>query len=934
MSKNATSTQYLLISFLFFISGFSGLIYQVLWTRQFKLLLGSSILSISIIVATFMAGLLIGAWWIGKRLAKKKIKNELQYYGYLEISIGLYGILLLLLLPYSKVLFSLVGAPSVEFNYIKLIINTLLTFLILAVPTTAMGATLPLLINYFSKGNHTFRKTIGHFYGINALGAAIASFVAGFFFIKNFGVNGSVFIAIILNLIIGIFAIYIAAKNNSTHHSIPEAQPATSDHTPSADNNRLSQIILATSFLTGFIAISYEVLWIRCLNYISNNSTYTFSIILFIFLLGIALGSFSLSYIKQLKNKLLTVAIFQYFLAIASLLIIYLFYAFAYTDTFSNWFMQTNNSDTPIWYHNIGLNLTLSILVFLIPSILMGMTFPLLSELYYDNKQVKSGEAISQIYVVNTFGNILGALIPIFVLIPLLGSIKWTLYLLAGVNLLIALYYILLSNTPKKNALLLMSTSIFVAVLMLTQSNNVLASLENVNEDAYSDKPIFYKEGVMATVKVYNQHNTYQSLSIDGVTIASEAFKAKESTIAHLPFFTDKPIKNVLAVGLASGSTVGSILKHPEVEQLDVVEIVPSVMDALDYFKTSNGGLQDNPKVSIYIDDIFSHLNYSDKKYDVISSDGKFGILNRSNTTMLSKDYYQVCKEHLNPKGIFIQWITTEIPNKHFKTILKTTQAVFPHSELFLIRKNLYIMSSLEPTALKHDRIVANFNDPNISQDLYDSHIFTPQEVMAYYIGPNLDSSDNTPLYNTLNTPVIEYDYNLERNKDIIKGRTSFFVNLLHLYQNYNKNKAEIIGSKNTITVNKDYINYESNQRYLSSRIAYLQAHFAMQEQQIDKMLTFFQKVVDENHPENNNNIAVAAKSIGEYHFQQKKYRKALDYFNLAIKKMDGYSDAFTMRGLCYYYLGDMTASRTNLEKALSLNPQDQTAISFLNAIQ
>jgi tetratricopeptide (TPR) repeat protein len=344
--------------------------------------------------------------------------------------------------------------------------------------------------------------------------------------------------------------------------------------------------------------------------------------------------------------------------------------------------------------------------------------------------------------------------------------------------------------------------------------------------------------------------------------------------------------------------------------------------------------LKDNPKVDIYIDDILSHLTYSDQKYDLISSDGKFGPLNRSNTTMLSQEYYELCKEHLSEKGLFIQWITTEMPSKNFRTILQTTQDVFPHSELFLIRKNLYIISSLEPVALEENRINKGFENKVLTEDFFASYIFTPQEVLAYYAGPNWNTTEESLTRNSLNTPVIEYDYNIEREKDIQKGRTSFYVNFDYLYTNLLNNEARILASENTITANKSKVSYELNRKYMNSRKAYFQAHFAMQDQQLNDMLRFFQEVVDDDHPDNNNNIAVSAKYIGEYYFQQKNYKKALAYFDYATKKMDGYSAAFTMKGLVYYYQQDTAAARTNLEKALSLDSSDETAKQFLEAIK
>jgi len=474
---------------------------------------------------------------------------------------------------------------------------------------------------------------------------------------------------------------------------------------------------------------------------------------------------------------------------------------------------------------------------------------------------------------------------------------------------------------------------LFAFIGIKTKSNTVLASLENIDEDTYKDTPIYYKEGIMATVKVYKKGGVYKSLSIDGVTIASEAFKAKESSIGHLPFFLNREIKNVLAVGLASGSTVGSILKHSEVKHIDVVEIVPGVLNTLDFFKASNSDVKNHPKVDIYIDDILSHLIYSNKKYDLISSDGKFGFLNKSNTTMLSKDYYEICKNHLSEKGIFIQWISTEIPNKHLKVILETSNSVFPYSELFLIRKNLFILSSNSPFAMDYNRILECMNNKEIMSDMNASGIYTPTEMLSFYIGPN-SSSKGVDKLSTLNTPVLEYDYNIERAKDIQLNQTSAFSNFLFLFDKLEKNKARIDSTENTITYNNPYIDYQLNYDFFNARIAFFKGNMALGKQNISEAIKQFEFVIENNHRDNVNNIAVSAKSIGEIYLNKKQYEKAISYFDIAIQKLSGYSDAYTLRGVANYYKGDLVNCKIDMEKALSINPRDVTAQEFMKALK
>ncbi len=168
---------------------------------------------------------------------------------------------------------------------------------------------------------------------------------------------------------------------------------------------------------TGFISIAYEVLWIRCLNYLLNSSTYTFAIVLGIFLFGISFGSILVSFLKRVVKPLILVGIIQFVLSLASVCIIYLFYEYAYSESFSNLFIISNGLESN-WYENVGLNFIFSLIVFLIPAVLMGMSFPLISDLYYRAKGEVPGQAISKIYVFNTLGCILGALIPVFIFIP------------------------------------------------------------------------------------------------------------------------------------------------------------------------------------------------------------------------------------------------------------------------------------------------------------------------------------------------------------------------------------------------------------------------------------------------------------------------------------------------------------------------------------
>jgi tetratricopeptide (TPR) repeat protein len=356
---------------------------------------------------------------------------------------------------------------------------------------------------------------------------------------------------------------------------------------------------------------------------------------------------------------------------------------------------------------------------------------------------------------------------------------------------------------------------------------------------------------------------------------------------------------------------------------------VPTVLRGADYFKSVNANVNHNPKVDIYIDDIYSFLSYSNKEYDLISSDGKFGVLNKSNTTMLSQDYYRQCADHLSEKGIFVQWVSTQIPNAHLKTVLSTTASVFPYSELFLLRKNLFILSSKSAMPMSASKVNAALKNSEIASDMFESEIFSPLDMLSSYIGTN----KVTGKLNTFDHPVLEYDYILERSKDVEASRASDFRNFRFLRDKYLENESAIKASENTITNNPEFVSYSSNRKYWESRYHFFLANHALLDGDKAKAYEAFSKVVSIDHPANSNDIAVSAKHIGVFNLDTKRYTDAIKFFDVAIKKVPGYSNAYTLKGVSLYYLDRFDSSRVYFNTALELNPKDQTAREFLSVL-
>jgi spermidine synthase len=274
-SKPQISAQLALFAALFLISGAAGLIYEIIWERLLELYFGVTMTSITLIVSAYMAGLGLGSLF-GGRLTQK-LKAPLFTYGFLEIGIGLFGLI-------SPILLTWIGRSTAGSPYWLVFI---LSFAFLLAPTFLMGMTLPLLSQAFINRVETSGQVVGLLYGINTLGAAFGCLLAGYVLIGKFGFDGASLIAVAFNVGVGTIAILA-----SRWISFPTSNPSTQSTTRNASTYWTYRQILFTSFLVGFIGLGFEMLWIRILHIINKNTSYGFASILFVFLIGLAIGGY------------------------------------------------------------------------------------------------------------------------------------------------------------------------------------------------------------------------------------------------------------------------------------------------------------------------------------------------------------------------------------------------------------------------------------------------------------------------------------------------------------------------------------------------------------------------------------------------------------------------------------------------------------------
>jgi spermidine synthase len=278
--------------------------------------------------------------------------------------------------------------------------------------------------------------------------------------------------------------------------------------------------------------------------------------------------------------------------------------------------------------------------------------------------------------------------------------------------------------------------------------------------EATTDRVLYYDEGLMSTVKVY-ERDRHLHMSIDGSRIASTArgLRQKEQLVAHLPALLRPGMAEVLTVGLASGITAHSVSLHPEVRRIDIVELVEPVFEASRYFNTVNGHIAENPLVRMVHDDIYAWLQYYEGRYDAIVSDGKLGSLNNANTVLLSKDYYDLCRRRLRPEGVFVQWVPIITPEAELRAILHTAASSFEHFGLFYFySSDILLVGSPTPIELRQETMAKVFANEAVAAELGALDLGSPAAVMSCYLGGYaLGEAGMRP--NTFDRPYLEFAY-------------------------------------------------------------------------------------------------------------------------------------------------------------------------------
>lgn len=730
--KNLQSTVYLF----FLLSGMTGLIFQVSWFKYLILFLGNTTYSQTILLATFLGGLALGNYIIGK--VTDKLKNQLLFYGLIELIIGIYCFLFPTILVLAENFFyALVNEELLIGNLeIYLLIKLFISFLMLILPTTLMGGTLPLLTKYFTERIENIRRENANLYFLNSFGAVVGVFFAGFIFIKTFGLDTTVKIGAVLNVTIGAISILLSSINLSEQNQFSkENQEDTIDNENLIFSKNEIKLIILVGGLSGFASLMYEILWTRVLITIFGSSTYSFSIMLIAFISGITLGSFIVSskFISKFNRlNLLTISQLAIGITISFSLFIlpYLPYNFWKLSTL---FSKTDSAFSLF----LSFEFLICFLLMFIPTIFMGISLPLIVEIVAKHNKLV-GYSVGTVFSVNTLGNVLGSILAGIVFIPLIG-LKNSFLLGVLINLISAsiLFFMQYRYATFKTKLVLSITASTLLLLILItpewnrelMTSGIFRRLSEPPPDTYRDyrrlfegrEIIFYKDGIGGNVSVIETLDTLRQriLLINGKPDASSVGDMPtQLLIGHIPMFLHPNPKKVLLVGFGSGSTTNAILKHNP-DEVVCCEISKEVIEAAPLFSNVNENCLADNRVKLIIEDAQSYLKITNQKFDVIISEPSnpwiAGIGN-----LFSKEYFERCKESLNPGGIVSQWFHIyEMDDEVLRIVLSTFNSVFPYVQIWGgVQGDLILIGSNEEIKPDFDLMFKKFQSPEIKFNL------------------------------------------------------------------------------------------------------------------------------------------------------------------------------------------------------------------------
>jgi spermidine synthase len=812
LSRNKISTvPFYAVSFL---SGAAALIYQVTWIKKFSSLFGLQVLSVSLVLGTFMAGLAVGSLIFG-RLSDRK--SPLLLYVLLEFALALFAVLFPLLFQKFSDLYTFLGGLFNQSLTGIHLLRFILSFMFLIIPSTCIGGTLPVLVRIVTKQIGGLGRNLGLIYAINSLGALAGCLITGFFLIKNTGISGSMIAGAILNLfnaalILGLNMLFsfrskmIGFPEEKTSHWSPNESAMEAKQeglTPGAFTGTTREVLdqglqpveqitgtisqyrdtkyllnplprsilillLVVFTVEGFTTLSFEVLWTRVFTEFSyDKSVYLYSVIIAGFIAGLSLGSFIISkYINRIADPVSLMGWLETGIGLLSL--VQLILATVYIPV-----LIEKRELYSSWAGVSGREYLFIFLFIQFPVILMGMTLPVIGRLFARNME-DLGRKIGIIGMLDTLGSIAGSFIGGFVMLPLLG-VAGSIILTALLNIIMGI--LILGFHPEKK--LGFRRSLVPAIILTSFLLIVLHPRDPYFKTKFGKKPgeeiVYYNEAACGTVTIHRYPLGYSALSINGVLFAYNTSDDLRShrMLACMPYFFNSRPEDVLVLGFGLGITAGFFTVE-DIKSITVAEICPPVIQASAlYFAYPNHDIKNDRRLQIIPEDGRAWLLCSDRKFDIITCDA---IHPRFGNNLYTREYYELCREHLTEDGVICQWMPTNWMTEYeYKSLLKTFQSVFPDASLWYVNRGVTLaVGTIGPKKIPIEMLLKRMDNRQIRDDLAETDILGPEMLLARFCMKGEEYADycRNGKINTDDHPFVEYgrEFRMAPNPDILQS--------------------------------------------------------------------------------------------------------------------------------------------------------------------
>jgi len=735
------------IGLCFVLSGATGLIYEVLWARMLGLVFGATTLAVSTVLAAFMGGLALGSALAGR--FAQRIRKPLSVYGLMEILIAVYALLVPLLFRWIDHVYALIWQQLQPGYFTFSLWRFVLSGVVLLVPTTLMGATLPVLAAALVRSSGRDSNSVTRLYACNLAGAILGTLAAGFVLLPWLGVWTTIAVAAALNIIVGVIAILLQRRAQS-HGEV--AEEVFEDSVPVV-NGRGFWFFAA--LVSGFVTIGTQVSWTRVLTMIIGSSTYAFSIVVALFLIGLAIGAWIVARKDRSSKLRSTILVVEVLTALSLFLSLFVLNEIPALLINLGLRLQVGS-----WVGLLALQILSATLLILVPAVLMGMVMPLVL-VWASSEGKKAVARVGRSYAINTVGAIAGAFFTGFIFIPK-ASTRFTLLFAATCCLIVAgVAYRPVSpgaDPALKRSLAIGLTFVFIIALFTVAPRMNLADLsigaydslvrviaqtrEGVQEGDTTAGPnvhelLMYKEGPTATVSVRRDRDTV-SMAINGRTNASDSIYDMPTQImlGQLPLLIAPRIDNGLIIGYATGVTVGAMLQSP-IQSVTCVELEPETIAGSEFFNHVNNRPLDDPRTNLIIDDARTFLRVTPNRYDIIVSEPSHpwvsGVAN-----LFTQEFFELGRERLKDEGIWVQWLQIyQLSTESLRSVLATYQKVFPHVLVFRVGglnkgKDLLLIGSNQPLNL--DRLSERFADPRIAAELARVDLKSEADVRGWFV--------------------------------------------------------------------------------------------------------------------------------------------------------------------------------------------------------